>query len=689
MSLPMIRNITIILSDKTVKTCKKVDSESFSCEVAELTIRSFGRDFEGLLSVSLKNLENIDIDNIIVSLDLGDVKNVLGLTLNPMTIDQELYGRAFRYYDLLAIDRSPDVSPPSDDMIYPYKLDEIDYEEFLRRTPCWSYPYISNDFAPYTIFALLRLEGSYLSLAAVPGVETISYLWRGFSLKILCGKVFKDLGENIVLLYGYSEDPYKAIEKMFDIGFEKRVFYSRSSKKKPDFMRYLGWCSWNALQTEDLSHKNIIKILRRIYERGLKIGFVIIDDGWQKEIVRNNMRILKDLSPDERKFPNDFEAVIKDLKSLGVRHVGLWHTINIHWGGVDEDFLRRFGGGFIKTLKGSYVPDPDYSEAYDLYRRLFKIFRDKGFDLLKIDNQWIVAEIYRDYCVSKASRNIQYAIQNASKILSIDILNCMSMTPENYTNYFNSNVMRSSIDYIPFWRLGAKLHLLYNVYNSLFFSKIVYPDYDMFISYDPYVIPHLITRLVSGGPIYVTDRDPEKTNIELLRRIVLSDGEIIRVDEPGLPTRDILFKDPYNNNVLLKIVAPIKWAWAVAIVNINRRGDMIREFFSIDLLPKDPGYDEYVFYKVFSGEKKFIRRNDRVEITLKELEGELLILSPVEEDIGVIGVVDYLLPPYPIEVVERFRRIRSLVRGRLLYYFKGSFYEKYVEPTKIIELSSL
>ncbi|MCI4457310.1 MAG: hypothetical protein JHC19_04475, partial [Desulfurococcaceae archaeon] len=85
MSLPMIRDITIILSDKTVKTCKKVDSEKFSCKIADLIIRSFGRDYEGLLSVSLKNLENIDIDNIIISLDLGDVKNVLGLTLNPMT----------------------------------------------------------------------------------------------------------------------------------------------------------------------------------------------------------------------------------------------------------------------------------------------------------------------------------------------------------------------------------------------------------------------------------------------------------------------------------------------------------------------------------------------------------------------------------------------------------------------------
>jgi len=44
-----------------------------------------------------------------------------------------------------------------------------------------------------------------------------------------------------------------------------------------------------------------------------------------------NARILEDLSTDEGKFPKVLRAVVEDLKAMGVKAVGLWHTLNIHW----------------------------------------------------------------------------------------------------------------------------------------------------------------------------------------------------------------------------------------------------------------------------------------------------------------------------------------------------------------------
>lgn len=47
---------------------------------------------------------------------------------------------------------------------------------------------------------------------------------------------------------------------------------------------------------------------------------------------------------------------------------------------------------------------------------------------------------------------------------------------------------------------------------------------------------------VSGGPVYVSDR-PGKHNMELLKRMVLPDGDVLLCTQPGRPTLDCLFAD--------------------------------------------------------------------------------------------------------------------------------------------------
>ena len=64
---------------------------------------------------------------------------------------------------------------------------------------------------------------------------------------------------------------------------------------------------------------------------------------------------------------------------------------------------------------------------------------------------------------------------------------------------------------------------------------------------------HATARAVSGSSVYVSDF-PGIHDIDLLRRLVLPDGRVLRALLPGRPTRDSLFCDVLRDNrSLLKV----------------------------------------------------------------------------------------------------------------------------------------
>ena len=79
------------------------------------------------------------------------------------------------------------------------------------------------------------------------------------------------------------------------------------------------------------------------------------------------------------------------------------------------------------------------------------------------------------------------------------------------------------------------------------------PDWDMFHSKHPAALLHATARVVSGSAIYVSDK-PAAHDFQLLKRMVLPDGSVLRPLLPGRPTKDILFADVLKDNkTLLKV----------------------------------------------------------------------------------------------------------------------------------------
>jgi len=685
----------VSLLDETPIECEEKSSDGeivYSCDVARISVKvSRLSDFHGSVGIEAESMVPLaPSDPLRISLNISNVESSLGLTLHPGAV-RDLYSQGFRYYNQLAVERTPEAPRPPDVADYPASLGEISHKEFVRHTPCWAYPYFSKapkaSIAPYTVFLLARAESAYISLATFSSGDATGYLWPGPALKLFLGASSMRVSRSWVLSYGYSEDPYEAVERAVEAGSLVGSVVHRNSKKRPAFLGMLGWCSWNALQLEDLSHSKVVEIVRGLIQRGVRIGYVIIDDGWQMEERRQGARVIVDLDPDPKKFPKGFKAVVDELRGLGVRFVGLWHTINIHWGGVDAGMMEKLGAEGIRVpVIGSYAPHYDYAKALDLYSNFYRWLRSQGFDFTKVDNQWVIHALYRgSEKVGRASRSVELALQAGAYGVGMEILNCMSMAPENYSNYVVSNSMRVSMDYVPFWKLDAKLHLLFSVYNAIFYSKIAYPDYDMFMTYDPYALAHTVVRILSGGPVYITDRRPEKTDIGLLNRIVMPSSELVSIDEPGLPTRDVIHEDPYSSRKLLKIAAPIKWAWAVGAVNINREGQEVSDGISVEILPRDPGWKEYIYYTVLGRRKGVMRRSEKLEISLKELEAEIVILSPITDGKGVVGLMEYLIPPYPVDMLPD-GRVRARAPGTLIYYEDGKFVEARLSEGEAIKI---
>jgi raffinose synthase len=94
----------------------------------------------------------------------------------------------------------------------------------------------------------------------------------------------------------------------------------------------------------------------------------------------------------------------------------------------------------------------------------------------------------------------------------------MDMTNDAFYNFGESAVARTVEDYFPergggsgynLEKGGPAAHVLMALYNSLYFSQMVYTDFDMFESNHTFATFHAAARAISGGPVYVTDI-PEK-----------------------------------------------------------------------------------------------------------------------------------------------------------------------------------
>lgn len=529
----------------------------------------------------------------------------------------------------------------------------------------WSRPHFDTDLSKLPMRVQMLLwendEGEY---GCIVPLVTGTYKC---DLNARTGKPGADLSSNeagrskceaVAFVVGMGEDPYELIHRCFSEGMIAvgRPGKMRWEKEYPELFEYIGWCTWDALY-QNQNEKDIVSKLKAFKKAKFPMRFLLIDDGWSPVIEGR----LTGMDVDRKKFPRGLAPLVTDAREkYGVWWVGVWHTFNAYWGGIEKgsEIYCKTKEHLFENKRGMVIPYPDTAKGFGFWNAWHNYLRSQGISFVKVDNQGSIANNTKHSMpIGEAARGEQYSLQ-ASVDLNMSgwIINCMCMTNECAWNWINSNVSRNSDDFFPKNPESAPEHARQNCYNNLMYSNLNWPDWDMWWSDHPRAQYHAAMRAISGGPVYVSD-PIDTSNFDVLWPLVFSDGKLLRCDEPALPTRDSLFIDPKENPVALKVFNTVGEAGIIGAFNATD-GDKKAKG---SIKPSDVEHmhaEHFAVREFFSGETRVLGINDTWDFELEPYGQKLFSVVPIVEGAAVLGLADKYISPAAI--LAEFRNGNSL-----------------------------
>lgn len=496
------------------------------------------------------------------------------------------------------------------------------------------------------------------------------------------------------LLINAGTDPFKVItDGIKSVELHLQTFRHREEKKMPGIVDWFGWCTWDAFYTA-VSAEGVEQGLKSLSEGGTPPRFVIIDDGWQsvgtdqrqedapeKELIRRLTHI-----KENHKFQKDGkEGEQQEDPTLGIQHVVrmakekhhlkyvyVWHAITGYWGGVKPgvsgmehyDSKMKYpvtSPGVLNqepglqtdnlTTQGLGLVNP--KKVFQFYNELHSYLAAAGIDGVKVDVQCILETLGAGLGGRVALTTQYHKALDASVASNFPDNGCIACMSHNTDALYCSRqtaIVRASDDFFPREPVSHTIHIASVAYNSVFLGEFMLPDWDMFHSLHPAAEYHAAARAIGGCPIYVSDK-PGHHNFELLRKLVLPDGSVLRPLLPGRPTSDCLFNDPNRDGKsLLKIWNMNKYTGVLGVFNCQGAAwsniDKKNVFHDknpdtltgsvraqdVHLLAEaaedDWDGDSAIF--THSGELVRLPKHALLPVTLKVLEKEIYTVSPIK-----------------------------------------------------------
>ncbi|KAL0300916.1 UNVERIFIED_CONTAM: putative galactinol--sucrose galactosyltransferase 2 [Sesamum radiatum] len=492
----------------------------------------------------------------------------------------------------------------------------------------------------------------------------------------------------------FGDNPFELIkESMKILQKYSGTFALRETKQMPGMLDWFGWCTWDAFY-QDVNPQGIRDGLKSLSEGGTPARFLIIDDGWQDTTnefqkagepfiegtqfgarlmsIKENSKFRKTANDDSSNTPHSLKDFVSDIKStFGLKYVYVWHALMGYWGGLHPDapgtkkynpklkFPLQSPGNLahqrdiaMDSMEEYGVGTIDPDRLFEFYDDLHRYLASQEVDGVKVDVQNLPETVAtgsggRVSLTRHFQQSLEKSISN--NFQDNGIICCMAQNTDSVYNSKTSSITRASDDYYPKNPTTQTLHIAAVAYNSLFFGEIVVPDWDMFYSLHDAAEFHAVARAVGGCGIYVSDK-PGNHDFDILKRLVLPDGSVMRAKYPGRPSRDCLFNDPVTDGKsLMKIWNLNKLTGVLAVFNCQGAGtwpglENSVQTNSLELAgkisPADIEYlseispeswdGEFAVLSFKSGSLSRLSTHGKLNVAFKTLQCDVFTVSPIK-----------------------------------------------------------
>lgn len=509
----------------------------------------------------------------------------------------------------------------------------------------WMTPYfpkILKEIPKRTQNLLIKSRELYTVYLPLPTKEAVTE-FSGYDKGVMLGcSTYQEGGSRIggrFLAIRTGTDPDACMEEIYRDAMPEQ-FLIRSDREYPERLRYFGFCSWDAFYS-DISAVGLEEKLREFREKKIPVHWLLIDDGW----MQTKDRKLCSFQEDRRKFPEGLKGFVRKAKEeYGVEKVGVWHSLQGYWHGVEpgSELYSAQKENLVRTAAGYYVPAWEEGKAFAFFNAWHDYLKKQGIDFIKVDNQGGSSEYARNNVPRATAVAAVLRGLEASALVNFggDILHCMGMGQAEYLGRYVTGVSRSSDDFFPQRLDGFRSHAMQNAYNSYFHGPVYWCDWDMWWTKHKTAVQSAVLRAISGGPVYVSDKVGE-TDPERLKPLMEADGRLLMCDAPGRPACSQLMG--IGEGVPFLIRNTCQGYPVVAAFTLNECTAAAR--VRIDCAEFLPDDREYITYAVLNRKYFSINRNSKPSITISLVDGaELLTFYPVENDSIRMGNPEKYLP---------------------------------------------
>lgn len=568
--------------------------------------------------------------------------------------------------------------PNNTNRLLPWAFNRL--EEITRD----NYPGIPSNARPSVLgdAILLQLaDGTYLFAKALSGTNSLSWFQVNTdgSLTLYLSTLGEDaVSENSPLLLSQcSPSIYDVLRQSYDALIEDTpvsALHKRQDKSYFEAFEYLGWCTWEHYHY-DIDENKILNDIDAIEACDLPIRYVLIDDG---HIANTNRRVTS-FTPDKKRFPDEWNNIMKRKRENKIKWLGLWYSLSGYWEGISpqNDFPEQIQKALY--LHGNcLLPGTSMKNINTFYEYYIHTLKAHGFDFLKIDNQAFTLPLYMGGTqVIRQARECNLALEQQTHRQQVGLMNCMAQNVVNTDHTLHSCVTRVSIDYKKYDEDMAKSHLFQSYTNTLLQGQTVWPDHDMFHSSDS-ICGDLMARskALSGGPVYLSD-SPKDFVKENVFPLIDENGKLFRPAAPAVPTPESVLTNPLQDGKAYRIFAPTgDEAVSIICYNLNVAPMHHRVTTHIDLA-------DYLLREAFEG--KQTARENRIllynwkkqtaeeltrnkEVALNGFTDELFHLCPIRNGWAVIGIQEKYLSPATVEIFSstpRQLKLKVLCPGTL------------------------